>query len=83
MLSKCANPDCTNRFLHLNEGKLFRWDGREILQHPHFRTDHSRPSRKIEFFWLCNDCSRWVTVVFGEGKGIIVRPLAGVQRAAS
>jgi len=83
MLSKCANPDCSHRFLYLHEGKLFRWDGREIVQDSHFRTDRSKPSRKLEFFWLCNDCSRWMTMVFREEKGIIVRPLPRFQKAAS
>jgi hypothetical protein len=83
MLSKCANPDCSNRFLHLHEGKLFRWDGREILQHPHFKTDLSKPSRKLEFFWLCSDCCRWMTLVFRVGTGVTVRPLVRVQKAAS
>jgi hypothetical protein len=82
MLSKCANPDCSNRFLYFHQGKLFRWDGREITQH-HFRADQSKLIRKVEFFWLCEDCSRWMTLVFRQNKGVTIRPLNRAQKAAS
>ena len=83
MLSKCANPDCSHRFLYLHEGKLFRWDGRQIIQHRSFLADQSKPSRKLEYFWLCNDCSRRMTLVFRRDTGVTIRPLAWVQKAAS
>jgi hypothetical protein len=33
MVSKCANPECSERFMRLHQGKLFRWDGANARQH--------------------------------------------------
>lgn len=83
MLSKCANPSCSNRFLRLREGKLFRWDGLGIVHNPQSGViAQGKPSGKIEYFWLCASCSSRVTVVFRQGGGITVRPIIRVQKAS-
>jgi hypothetical protein len=51
VVQKCANPSCSATFRRLGEGRLFAaeaaGDGR---------------SRRLEYFWLCNSCSRTMTV---------------------
>ena len=85
MLSKCANPTCSAHFLYLHEGKIFR-----IMRDT--RTDGKaqtsvdpamKKQARIEFFWLCESCSRIMTVRFVRDSGIIVQPLHSALRAAS
>jgi len=84
MLSKCANPNCSKPFLYFREGKLFRWDGLGIAEHPHLiKGTHDKPTRKTEFFWLCGSCASSVTVVFRKGTGVTVRPIVRTHKAAS
>jgi hypothetical protein len=83
MLSKCANPNCSTPFHYLRDGKLFRWDGVGVTHHPAAAAHAIKPSRKVEFFWLCGNCAPRMTVVFREGMGITVRPLTRAYKAAS
>ena len=34
-----------------------------------------KPSRRVEFFWLCNQCAVEVTLGYKRGTGITVVPL--------
>jgi hypothetical protein len=81
MLAKCANPGCSIPFLYLHHGKLFRWENRCVAgdTRPSFGADPEikRPLVRVEFFWLCDDCARVVTLV-KNGVGITVKPLAVV-----
>ena len=76
MLHKCANPTCINPFRKLSEGKLFlveidgslaggqlpaNWDG--------------KTSRRIEHFWLCDQCAPVLTLSFEKGRGMVTVPL--------
>jgi hypothetical protein len=83
MLSKCANPNCSTPFRYLRDGKLFRWDGVGITHHREAAPHKSKPNRKVEFFWLCESCASRMIVVFQEGVGVTVRPLARIHKAAS
>jgi hypothetical protein len=75
MLSKCANPGCPATFLYLHEGKLFRLDTDiEILVRIPVR-EVTRPSRRVEFFWLCDECAAQMTLGYTKGAGITVVPL--------
>ena len=49
MLSKCANPKCAASFRYLHEGRLFR-------------VELESESRKFEYFWLCDECARIMTL---------------------
>ena len=86
MVSKCANPECSATFLYLHRGKLFRletfgrMDRRRLLEDA---TGASKPMRRIEFYWLCEDCAEKVTVTFDKKEGIVVRPTVGGERAAA
>ncbi len=52
MVSRCANPDCGAPFLYLRTGKLF------VMPRSGFSTRHSR----VEYFWLCGNCSGNLTI---------------------
>jgi hypothetical protein len=76
MLSKCANPGCPATFLYLHQGKLFRLDTTvEILARSPVR-EMTKASRRIEFFWLCNQCAAELTLGYKKETGITVVPLA-------
>lgn len=86
MLSKCANPKCPRAFLYLGQGKLFR------LKIPLEESREESPTTPIngnpsgrhrnEFFWLCDSCSRSLTVVWKKGIGVRTIPVKQ-YRAAS
>lgn len=85
MLSKCANPQCSCTFLHLSDGKLFRWDTHSKPGNPDFGFDISakKPAQHIEFFWLCNGCARTMTLTFQRGVGVITKPVSLARSAAT
>jgi len=85
MVSKCANPDCPTPFLHLRDGKLFRWDARAAVHVLPSEADlfTKKPSGKAEYFWLCGKCAVSMTVVFREGIGITIKPLKRAHKKAS
>jgi hypothetical protein len=61
VLAKCANPSCSTPFRYLEAGKLFRLedDPRE-----------ARGAHKPEYFWLCNSCSKDMTLRLDESSGV-------------
>jgi hypothetical protein len=77
MLSKCANPACFAPFLRLTEGKLFQV---ETHLEPSSRLDESRrkPPRRTEYYWLCAECCRFLTLASKEGT-IITIPLPAIE----
>jgi len=83
MLSKCANPGCSASFLYLHQGKLFRLEtsgnGDGDVADPQGK--HS--SRRLEYFWLCDECASLMTVSFKKGVGVTTRPLFMARKAAS
>jgi hypothetical protein len=82
MVSKCANPECSERFMRLHQGKLFRWDGVDARQRlTRGAGTETRKVRKVEFFWLCGNCTREMTVVFEHGVGVTTRALADSDSA--
>jgi hypothetical protein len=83
MVAKCANPACSERFLRLHQGKLFRWDGVNAQQRlTRSSGPDARKARKVEFFWLCGDCAREMTIVFDPEVGVATRALAASDQAA-
>jgi len=85
MISKCANPACSAHFLYLHQGRVFRIlrdaeDKRELqLGVDPTVSKHSQ----VEFYWLCEGCSRTMTIRYQKDSGIIVQPLLAALRAAS
>jgi len=75
MLAKCANPGCSNHFLYMSEGKVFRYETRcETNGAPDFG-NLKRPARRIEFFWLCSNCAANMTLIYQEGSGVAIQRL--------
>jgi len=68
VLSKCANPECSEQFRFLHQGKLFL-----IIPTPDVRASlHDSLPFLYERFWLCDSCSKKMTVVWGGTKVKIV-----------
>jgi len=87
MVSKCANPDCTASFRYFHLGKLFRIETSAGLDRRRSMSDDDRggnkPLRRLEFYWLCEDCAQKMTLVFEKDAGITVRPSVYAQSAAA
>ena len=82
MVSKCANPECSAPFLYLHRGKLFRIDteGRQDRRRNMGNENKGGKSlRRIEFYWLCDECALKMTLAFDKGSGVFVRPHLAVQ----
>lgn len=56
MVSKCANPACSARFLYLHEGRIFA-----VRPLTSANTDISRSV--VERYWLCDTCAQNMTLV--------------------
>jgi len=80
MLHKCANTTCSNPFRRLSEGKLFQVETEYFApadsQKGHVARN-GRPLHRIEHYWLCNECSSFLTLTFEKGRGMITIPLPG------
>jgi hypothetical protein len=85
MLSKCANPACSKPFRYLRDGKLFEIDSTHNAE---MKAGTKKAVRRVEFFWLCGDCSAELTVVDDHEKGVVIVPIPQaakflVRRAAA
>ena len=70
VLSKCANPDCSEKFLFLHKGKLFH-----LAPTPEvFRAFPHIELSLQERFWLCDRCAKIMTVIW-EGSHTKLIPL--------
>lgn len=69
MLSKCANPDCSETFRYLHQGKIFC-----LAPTPEVET-LSGELRQVfgERFWLCTRCSKVITLIWGGNQVRLVR----------
>jgi len=70
VVSKCANPECSEPFRFLHQGKLFHLapaPGRPTL-------DDGFVHSPCERFWLCDRCSKIMTMVW-EGTEAKLVPL--------
>lgn len=80
MLHKCANAMCPNQFRHLDQGKLFQVETQYSSAYRAVGT-RSHPVRKVERYWLCDDCAPQMTLSFENG-GVTAVPLAQARRIA-
>ena len=69
MLSKCANPGCSEVFRYLHEGKVFHLSPTPKVQ----MAAGSASSSLHERFWLCDECSKRMTVVWDGTQAKVVR----------
>jgi hypothetical protein len=79
MLSHCANPQCMKPFLRLRQGKLFLVETEFSGTPGAVRAAPSRPMRlvprRVERYWLCDECSVVWTLVHELNQGIVLMPL--------
>ncbi len=76
MLAKCANTLCNAPFRRLSEGKLFLLQGDTMPNREAVDPRKGKPPRRLEYFWLCSDCARYVTLTFDETTGVTTVPLS-------
>jgi hypothetical protein len=77
MLHKCANPACTAIFRYMREGKMFYVET-ELFSTPDTGRPHGerrKRSRRLEHYWLCDECCVHITLTFDQHKGILTVPL--------
>ena len=80
MLSHCANSRCTRPFLRLRQGKLFLVEtefaarSRELAA-PSTPRMRLQP-RRVERYWLCDECAAVWTLVHDRKEGIVLVPLS-------
>lgn len=73
MVSKCANPTCAASFRYFHNGQLFRLETPAASD----QIDDNgmkKSVRRLEFYWLCDDCARKMTLAFERGVGVSIRP---------
>ena len=82
MLHKCANPPCVNLFRSMHQGKLFVVENEPAENQSSTQSNalrKVRSSRRVEHFWLCDECFPRVTLTFSKGLGLIMVPLLSPQ----
>ncbi|HTW32628.1 MAG TPA: hypothetical protein VMD76_13185 [Candidatus Sulfotelmatobacter sp.] len=68
MVSKCANPECLEPFLYLNQGKLFH-----LKPTPEIESSSPAPSEQLhERFWLCSRCAKRMTLIWDGTQAKLV-----------
>jgi len=87
MVSKCANPDCAAIFRYFHTGKLFRVETSSGMERRRaMGVDDEMPERRlrrIEFYWLCDNCASKMTLVFDHKTGVSVHPNSRAVSAAA
>lgn len=70
MLSKCLNPRCSATFQYMDQGHLFRIDFNDAARKHIPVSRQKKASRSktypIEHFWLCQECSKAMTVALND-----------------
>jgi hypothetical protein len=86
MVSKCANSNCAASFLYFHVGKLFRMDTSSGMERRRSMVQDevvTRRLRRVEFYWLCENCASQMTLVCDEQTGVSVRPNSRAVSAAA
>jgi len=79
MLSKCANPECNEKFLYLDQGKVFR-----LWPNPRLHASAEQHERLLsERFWLCAECARTMTIVWGGAHIKVISILKKIERVSA
>ncbi len=80
MLTKCANPACKTEFKYFRNGRMFEFNVGEGA------CCNTLPPQKgvgRELFWLCEQCSRTLTLqCTAQGKVVSVPRSARAEGAA-
>jgi len=80
MLSQCANSRCSRPFLRLRQGKLFLVETEFAAKSGELKAPSSPQTRlqprRVERYWLCDQCAGVWTLVHEWHRGIVLVPLA-------
>lgn len=68
MVSKCANPACSEKFLYLHQGKIFQLTPTPEVE----AVGGGFPPSLYERFWLCDKCCREMKLVWGGTEAKLV-----------
>jgi len=80
VLSKCANPECSEQFRFLHEGKVFQLTPTPEVQE---MSEGAFPGL-YERFWLCDRCSKEMTLIWaGTHAKLVPLPAAPVAMPAA
>src|SRR5271166_2958066 len=82
MLHKCANPQCAKPFRRLSEGRLFLLESEVSAATVGRAKGEDRGGRRIEHFWLCDECAPVLTLSFEKGRGMVAVPRVGTAPIA-
>jgi hypothetical protein len=76
VLHKCANPNCLSPFRKLSQGKLFLVDTQLLPEAPAAGRARWRcqPARRVEYYWLCDQCAFALTLSYEKGRGVVAVP---------
>jgi hypothetical protein len=69
-------------FRRLREGKLFVVETDYPAapdQHEGMSVRRAKPPRRVEHYWLCDECSNFITLTFDRERGMITVPLPEVR----
>jgi hypothetical protein len=87
MLSHCANSRCSRPFLRLRQGKLFLVETESVAKSRELTAPcapRTRPQpRRVERYWLCDECAAVWTLVHDRKQGIVLVPLSRLPFSAS
>jgi hypothetical protein len=78
MVSKCANPACSEKFLYLHQGKIFQLTPTREVE----AVGGGFTPSLYERFWLCDKCCKEMTLVWGGTEARLV-PLTAESVAPS
>jgi hypothetical protein len=81
MLHKCANAACATLFRSMHQGKLFQIEREpERTTAGTMRTQRQTRARKrVEHYWLCDECFPLVTLTVQSIRGVVAVPLVQVN----
>jgi len=79
MLSKCANPECTEAFHYFGRGRLFEvhFEDADLCQKAGrvpFALELKKQDKSVERYWLCPDCSSKLTVALDRQNNVFILP---------
>jgi len=87
MLSRCANSRCSRPFLRLRQGKLFLVESELVVNSRELKAPSSPrmrvQPRRVERYWLCDECAAVWTLVHDRKQGIVLMPLSRPPVGAS
>jgi hypothetical protein len=79
MLSKCANPSCQMEFKYFRSGRLFEFN---VGPGCCYNTLPPQKGTSRELFWLCEECSRALTLQCSGDGSVVTAPRSARERAA-